>query len=138
MPSDPAFKDEVLAALQPLGDVWARAMFGGYGLYAGGLFFGLISGSNQLYFKTDPASREPYLARGMTPFKPTSTQTLYNYYAVPPDIQDDPASLVEWANAAIAVARRARAAQAEPRSRPARPRRGGSARGGSASREPAG
>jgi DNA transformation protein len=138
VPSDPAFKDEVLDALQPLGDVWARAMFGGYGLYAGGLFFGLISGSNRLYFKTDPASREPYLARGMTPFNPTSTQTLYTYYAVPPDIQDDPASLVEWANAAIVVARRARAAQAEARSKSARSRRGRSTGSSSAYRKPLG
>ena len=57
----------------------ARRMFSGYGLYAKGKFFGIISRGG-LYFKTDDQSRTKYVAAGSGPFTPRAKQTLKNYY----------------------------------------------------------
>ena len=76
-----------------------RAMFGGYGLYQGGRFFGIIHGG-RLFLKTDEWSRPEYVARGMQPFRPNARQVLKSYYEVPVDVVDDPDRLAEWAAAA--------------------------------------
>jgi len=90
--------------LQGLGDVEVRAMFGGYGLYHRGTFFGIID-QGQLYFKTDDVTRPAYRQRGMQPFRPTPTQTLKTYYAVPSDVLEDEDELVHWAEVAVRCAR---------------------------------
>jgi TfoX/Sxy family transcriptional regulator of competence genes len=41
-----------------------------------------------------------YRNRGMTPFKPTPSQTLKNYYEVPVDILESPDDLIAWASQA--------------------------------------
>ena len=97
------FKDFILDQLSSLDAVEPRAMFGGYGLYRGGVFFGIIH-KNRLYFKTDPddaASTEPYRARGMKPFRPNKKQPLKSYYEVPADVIEEPAALAEWAARAV-------------------------------------
>ena len=68
------FRDFVLDQLSGLSDLTSRAMFGGYGLYRGNRFFGIIH-KGRLYFKTDRLTAPHYRDRGMRPFKPTSTQT---------------------------------------------------------------
>ena len=76
-----------------------KAMFGGYGLYADGTFFGIIFRS-QLYFKTNTMSRSTYVAHGMKPFRPNAKQTLKSYYEVPAEILDSAEALREWAEQA--------------------------------------
>ena len=86
-------------------------MFGGYGIYHRGIFFGIIY-RGALYFKVTDATRLDYTARGMKPFQPNPTQTLKTYYEVPADVLEDSRQLVEWARTAVAgrrtSARRAR------------------------------
>lgn len=94
-----SFKELVLDQLADLRGVTSRAMFGGYGLYQGTVFFGAIY-KGQLYFKTDDTSRAKYTSRGMKPFRPNPRQTLKNYYEVPPDILEDQESLASWASEA--------------------------------------
>lgn len=77
-------------------------MFGAYGIYAGGKFFGIID-EGRLYFKTDDQTKKRYLECGMKPFKPTPKQTLKNYYEVPVDIIEDSDRLTEWAGDAVEV-----------------------------------
>ncbi len=100
---DDSFKDYVLDQLAGLG-VTARRMFGGYGLYRGADFFGILH-RGRLYFRTDDQSRADYLARGAGPFRPNARQTLASYYEVPDDVLDDPELLADWARAALAAAR---------------------------------
>jgi len=76
------FKDFVLDQLSGLRGVTCRAMFGGYGLYQGETFFGIIHKS-RLYLKTDERTRSAYLKQGMKPFRPNRKQTLKTYYEVP-------------------------------------------------------
>ncbi|MGH7207065.1 MAG: TfoX/Sxy family protein, partial [Nitrospiraceae bacterium] len=66
-----SFKDFVLDQLRELRGVTCRAMFGGYGLYQGESFFGIIH-KGRLYFKTDDRTRPPYVAKGMKPFRPNA------------------------------------------------------------------
>ncbi len=86
--------------LQGLGEVTCRAMFGGYGLYRGEVFFGIIY-KGRLYFKTDPTTVSAYRERGMKPFRPNARQTLTTYYEVPVEILEDPDQLLTWAEKAV-------------------------------------
>lgn len=77
----------------------ARPMFGGWGLFKGVDFFGILF-KDRLYFKTGPATQPDYAERGMKPFSPSPKQTLKSYYEVPPEILDDPEELRAWARKA--------------------------------------
>lgn len=72
-----------------------RPMFGGYGLYRGDAFFGIVH-RGRLYFRTSPRTRKEYLDRGMKPFKPNARQTLKSYYEVPADVLKDAETLRAW------------------------------------------
>jgi DNA transformation protein len=98
-PKHDGFKDFVLDQHGGLPGLTSRAMFGGYGLYQGEQFFGIIH-KGRLYFKTDRLTAPHYHDRGMKPFTPTSTQTLKNYYEVPIDILEAPDDLLTWASQA--------------------------------------
>ena len=75
-------------------------MFGGFGLYAGDQFFGIIYDS-RLYFRTSEQTRSNYTDAGMTIFRPNDKQALKSYYEVPPAVLEDKADLVTWARMAI-------------------------------------
>lgn len=96
-PKHDGFRDFVLDQLSGLWGLTSRAMFGGYGLYQGDRFFGIIH-KGRLYLKTDRVTAPRYREQGMTPFKPTATQTLKNYYEVPVDILETPDDLLTWAS----------------------------------------
>ena len=93
------FKDFVLDQLRELPGLTHRAMFGGYELYQRETFFGIIH-RGRLYFKTDPTTAPRYRDRGMKPFKPTSAQTLKNYYEIPVEVLEDSDALTAWASQA--------------------------------------
>jgi DNA transformation protein len=97
---DDSFRDFVLDQLRDLGPVECRRMFGSYGLYHGGVFFGIIS-AGRLYFKTDSTARAEYERRGMAPFQPSAKQTLKSYYEVPVEVVEDDEQLADWARRAI-------------------------------------
>lgn len=97
---DRSFVEFVLEQLAELPDVSCRRMFGGYGLYAGEIFFGIIH-KDVLYFKTSEATRGDYIAAGAKQFRPSAKQTLKSYYEVPADMLEDRRELVEWAGRAI-------------------------------------
>ena len=94
-PDTDSLRDFIQDQIQGLGEVEFRHMFGGYGLYRGDVFFGILY-KDRLYFRTDQASRQAYVDRGMRPFRPSVKQTLKNYYEVPPDIVEDSEALVAW------------------------------------------
>jgi DNA transformation protein and related proteins len=93
------FKDFVLDQLSDLHGVTCRAMFGGYGLYCGRVFFGIVQ-KGRLYFKTNATTTPRYRERGMKPFKPNAKQTLTTYYEVPVDVLEDAGELTIWAQQA--------------------------------------
>ncbi|MEQ6340575.1 MAG: TfoX/Sxy family protein [Gammaproteobacteria bacterium] len=100
MPVSDQCRDYVLEQLRCAGQVTARKMFGGVGLYLKGMFFALIA-SDTLYF-----NRPDYEAAGMGPFQPFADRPGYTmqYYEVPVDVLEDIAELRVWANKALSVA----------------------------------
>jgi DNA transformation protein and related proteins len=103
-----SFATFILDQLDEL-NVTARKMFGGYGVYQGGICFALIAGGETLFFKIDDESRAAYIERGMKPFSPNQKQTLVSYYEVPLDVIEDSEMLIEWARRAIKAAVAAKA-----------------------------
>ena len=103
-----SYKRFVLDQLEELGEVEARAMFGGVGLYHRERFFGIVAG-DVLYLKVDDTTRGDYERAGMEPFRPYPERGgSMHYYAVPLEVLESAAELADWARRAIAVAERAR------------------------------
>jgi DNA transformation protein and related proteins len=98
-PKHDEFKNFVLDQLNDLHGVTCRAMFGGYGLYCGMVFFGIVQ-KGRLYFKTNTTTAPRYRERKMKPFRPNAKQTLINYYEVPVEILEDARELTIWARKA--------------------------------------
>jgi DNA transformation protein len=97
-------------------------MFGGYGLYASGLFFAVIW-DNRLYLKAAAADEAAFRARGMGPFT-YEGGALKSIWEVPADVLEDAEQLGEWARRAVAAARSAKLAKAtKSADRPRAPRR---------------
>jgi DNA transformation protein len=109
MSVSPSFRVFALEQLQrTIAGVRARNMFGGVGIYAGGLFFALIA-DDTLYFKVDESTRADFEARAMGPFRPYGEDgEVMQYYQVPEELLEDPEALRPWAERAIGVARRAK------------------------------
>lgn len=105
-----SFKDFVLDQLSGLRDLRCRPMFGGFGLYQGAVFFGIIHQS-RAYFKVTADSLNRYRAHGMRPFQPNGQQTLNSYYEVPPHVLEDGDILVMWAEETIESAMRVKSAR---------------------------
>ncbi len=102
-----SFKNYVLAQFEEFGDVTARAMFGGIGLYKRDLFFGIVAG-DFLYLKVDDGNRPAFEKAGMPPFKPFEDRSgAMQYYRVPVEVLESGAELAQWAKAAVSVAERA-------------------------------
>jgi len=95
----------VVDQFAPFAKVVARRMFGGIGLYADGLFFGLID-DDVLYLKVDDSNRADYLARGAKPFQPIANDPTYsmNYFQLPEDVLEDPEALQLWSRKSLAAA----------------------------------
>jgi len=136
-----ALLDHCLELLSPLGDVRAKRMFGGHGLYIDDLFVALIA-FDRLYLKADEVSRPDFTAAGCEPFvytKPAqtsqrdaprseavrgglgrpgaaaasgkNTQITIGYWTVPAEAMESPELMQPWARRAIAAALRARSAK---------------------------
>lgn len=102
-----AFRDFVLDQLSEVPTLSARPMFGGFGLYSGEVFFGLIA-AGVLYLKVDAATRPSFEAAGSSPFKPYGGPgVMSSYFNVPLDVLEHAPTLVVWARRAIEVARAA-------------------------------
>ena len=99
----------VLDQLDGINDIASRPMFGGTGLYAGAVFFGIIY-RDILYLKVDDRTRPDYERAGMKPFRPYAPPraTTMKYYEVPAAVLENPDDLTVWARKAIAAAKRSK------------------------------
>jgi DNA transformation protein and related proteins len=100
------FREFVLDQLSGVADLQAKAMFGGVGLYAGDVFFGIVA-ADVLYLKVGDANRAAYTRAGSTPFAPYPDRPASkSYYSVPAQVLEDSRALMRWAKQAIEVAHR--------------------------------
>jgi DNA transformation protein len=106
------FVDHVVETMRLLGPVEARAMFGGWGLYHGGLFFALVS-RELLYLKVDDDSRAEFQARGLEPWvyavKDGEKSVAMSYYQAPEESLESAPEMEPWARKAYGAALRAAA-----------------------------
>jgi DNA transformation protein and related proteins len=110
---DPEFIVELFA---PFGQVTVRRMFGGEGLFAEGLMFGLVF-DGAIFLKVDDASIPDFEREGSVPFVYTRAKSpgrvgrhSLSYWRLPERLYDDPEELVTWARRALAIAERRKAA----------------------------
>lgn len=105
--SSDAFVTFTIDQLGDLGAVTPRRMFGGVGLYARGVFFGIIA-RDALYLKVDARNRAQFDAAGSKPFKPYADRPAStNYFEVPIDVLESAPDLVRWAQGSVRAAERA-------------------------------
>ena len=114
------FRDYALEQLAAAGNVIARRMFGGVGLYLDSLFFGLIS-DDTLYFRTDDTNRPSYENAGSRQFRPFPDRPSHvmAYWEVPAEVLEDAEQLRLWTRQALAAALAARSKRSARRRRPA-------------------
>jgi DNA transformation protein len=114
LPESAGFVAHAVDLLGRLGPVRARAMFGGHGIYCGGVMIGLVD-DDEIFLKTDDACRQEFLDAGceqwvyQSPRGPMPTQ----YFRPPDDAHEDAEAMLPWAGLAIAAARRAARDKAE-------------------------
>jgi DNA transformation protein len=116
-----SFLEFVRDQMRGLPDVRFRRMFGGWGIYGGKSFFGIVF-KGRLYFKVSDATRADYVDRGMETFRPSVKQTLTSFYEVPAEILESPPLLRDWAadsrRAAEISVRRSSVRRKKPNSHP--------------------
>ncbi|CAN1722360.1 DNA transformation protein and related proteins [Hyphomicrobium sp. 1Nfss2.1] len=98
---------ELLTDIGPLG---VRRMFGGAGLFADGLMFGIVI-DDVLYLKADDTTRGDFEAEGLAPFsyQRNGRAVDLSYWRSPERLLDDADEMHAWAQQALDVAKRASA-----------------------------
>lgn len=103
MPRTNELCDHVVDLLSPLGQTSYKFMFGGYGVYVDELMIAIVA-NDRLRLRADAESRPDYEALGIGPFQPYEGKNhSMPFYAVPDEVMEDPAELVEWARRALAA-----------------------------------
>ena len=103
----PEFVVYLVDVLQVVGPVYAKPMFGGFGIYLDAVMFGLIS-DNSFYFKVDEQSKADFVEAGLQAFKYNRKGRVIemSYYQAPEEVFDSLEIMREWANAAYPCALR--------------------------------
>jgi DNA transformation protein and related proteins len=106
---DPEFICELFAQFRV---VTVRRMFGGAGIFAEGLMFGLVF-DGAIYLKVDATNVADFEREGCQPFVYTRAKSpgrvgrhSLSYRRVPERLYDDPDELAAWAGRAFAIAQR--------------------------------
>lgn len=91
----------------PLGELSARRMFGGYGLYLDALMIGVVM-DDGLYLKVDETTRAQFQAAGSAPFVYDSgdKRITMSYWSAPEAALDSPQAMLPWARLALQAALR--------------------------------
>jgi DNA transformation protein len=102
------FLDAVRDALGFVPELRVKKMFGGAGLYAGETMFA-IAMEDMLYLKSDAGTAAEFEARGLPPFvwrDRTGREIEMSYRQAPEELWEDEDVAREWAEKALAAARR--------------------------------
>jgi DNA transformation protein len=100
--------DDIRELFAAFGPVTVRRMFGGIGIYADGVMFGLIA-SGVIYLKADGQNAATFEREGLAPFTYATkhgTRGVMSYRRKPERLYDDPEELVIWARESLAAAMR--------------------------------
>ena len=106
MSASEGFQEFLKDQLAGFGPVAIRRMFGGAGVYADDVMFGLIA-DDTLYLKVDGTTVPAFEAEVMRAFTYTAKggkPISMSYWEVLPRLLEDPDELAEWARTAYAIA----------------------------------
>ena len=106
--------DFIVELFAPFRHVALKRMFGGAGLYADGLMFGLVF-DGVIYLRIDEASLPDFEREGSAPFvyplaKRRPGHASQRFWRLPDRLYDDPDELAVWAGRALAIAERRKSA----------------------------
>ncbi len=103
------FLDVYLKKMSAYGDITAKSMFGGYGVYFEGKMFALFA-EDILYFKVDGETRSYFESKKQKPFvyfgKPGKPNVM-SYYTIPKSAWKSRTSLIPWIELAVQASKRA-------------------------------
>ena len=115
------FLNYLLELLAPFGQVTARKLFGGYGIYKEGLIFGIVI-EDAFYLKVDDENRRDFTDRRLAPFvyesKSKGRLVSVGYFLCPEEALESPALMIDWARSGYAAALRAMAKKASKKAPP--------------------
>lgn len=88
--------------LQALGEITAKKMFGGFGVFLDGTMFAIVDSTGGCYLRSDPTSASRFEERGAT------RHARMPYWQIPESVRADEETLLSWAQESLAAARAAR------------------------------
>ena len=105
------FVTYILDMLQEFGPVSAKAMFGGYGIYRGGIIFAIVVNST-LYIKADDQNRALFEDKGLTRFSymKNGKECFMSYYMAPEEAIENKDELYYWSEKGYEAALRSQKA----------------------------
>ena len=105
MTTRPEFVSYLEDLFAPFGAVDVRRMFGGLGVFHGGVMVGLVS-DDVLFLKVNDETKDRFVAEGMEPFTYTmkGKPKEMSYFQAPPDAMEDPGEFEPWARIAYEAA----------------------------------
>ncbi|GBF50768.1 TfoX N-terminal domain protein [Leptospira ryugenii] len=102
MTTDPIL-NRYLKKMSFYGDIIAKPMFGGYGVYFEGRMFALFA-EGVLYFKVDKANKEEFIKKKQKPFvyygKPNQIIEM-SYFTIPKTAWSSPKALSLWIQSSV-------------------------------------
>jgi len=98
-----------LDILADFGKVRAKAMFGGFGIYRGDIFFAIVV-DDTLYIKADDMNRQLFEDKGLLRFSYNrkGKKCYMSYYMVPEEAMEDKDELYFWASKGYEAALRSK------------------------------
>jgi DNA transformation protein len=100
------FVSHLLDLLQPLGEITARGMFGGWGIYHSGKMCALVA-FETFFVKVDDSTRDEFVALRLAPFEYETSEgkrSVMSYHTVPVEALDSSELLCEWTRKGSAAA----------------------------------
>lgn len=94
--------ERLVDAWSPLGAVRQKAMFGGFGIFADDVMFGIVDTSGQAYLRADEATQERFEEAG------SQRHGRMPYWTIPEPVAADEDTLLAWAQQSLEVARSSR------------------------------
>jgi DNA transformation protein len=86
------------------GDILAKKMFGGIGIFCDAMMFAMITRDEVFMLKTDQSNVDDFKNAGMQPFVYKGKIGTMPYYTVPENIVEQPSELKIWAEKSFAIA----------------------------------
>jgi DNA transformation protein len=97
--------DHLAELFEPVGGVTIKRMFGGLGVFKGGLMFALVA-DDVLYFKADETTSPRFAAEGFGQwlYEGRGKSVAMPYWQAPDRLYDEADDFADWARAAFEVA----------------------------------